>query len=264
MLVKLTATAARLAFFRPWATLALLLAALLAVSPADAEAAGASGKRPDFSGDWVLDAKRSDDPAAKMRELRAARGDEGRGGRGGGGRGPGAGMGGPGGRGPGGRGPGGRGPGGRGPGGGQPPGEAGPGSPPRLMMLPDQLKVDHQNGMITYRGPEFPSQIFYTDGRVATRDTPRGQFELEAAWGQGDRLEVTYRPTEPPVQPAEPAAGISTGGPVKEGDRAGRRAMPPPREVWELIADGQRLLITTEVGPLKHRVTIARVYNRAP
>lgn len=232
------------------ARLVSLMPLLLLMPGAGAEAPA----RPDFSGSWVLDAKRSDDPAAKLQELRAARGGERMGGpRGGGG--PGGGMGGPG----GGMGP-------RG-GGGKRPGEARPGAPdalPRLMTLPEELKVDHRDGAIAYQGPDFPRQVFYTDGRVATRDTPRGQFELEAAWGQGDRLEVTYRPAEPPVEPAEPAAGISTGGPAKESGRAGRRAMPPPREVWELVAEGQRLLITTEIGPLKHRVTIARVYDRAP
>ncbi len=38
--------------------------------------------------------------------------------------------------------------------------------------------------------------------------------------------------------------------------------MTPPREVWELVADGQRLLITTEIGPAEHRVSIVRLYDR--
>ncbi len=108
--------------------LALLIACPLPAAAEDAGAKPDATTRPNFSGSWRLDPKRSDDPAEKMREVRAAReregfGPGGPGGRGGG-RPGGGGMGGPG----GGMGGPGGGPGGGRPGG-QPPGAEGADGP---------------------------------------------------------------------------------------------------------------------------------------
>lgn len=268
----------------------LLIALLLTAPPAWAGEAPQAAALPDFSGHWKLDPSRSDDPAEKMRELRAARGGEGGpggrpgggggfgGGRGGGGfGGPGGGPGGGGFAGPGGGGPGGPGGGGRqGPGG--PEGATG-GGPPRLMLLPDELTIVHQGAEIDCAFADGNEQKVYTDGREGVRTSVQGELRLKAAWGVGGRLEIEHQmpPLPPPGQPgqpgqpgeaAPPAAGASPKAgtadkPAEKDDRQARRAMKPPHETWELVADGQRLLVTVEIGPADHRIKLVRLYQRS-
>lgn len=251
---------------------ALLLAVALSAAPAPAEEAKPAAT-PDFSGHWKLDRSRSDDPAEKMKEMRAARGGEsGPGGRPGGGfggpgGGPGGGFAGPGGGGPGGGGPGG-GPGGGGPGGRRGPGPEGPmGGPPPMLFLPDELEIVQQGAEITGQAPGGFSQKIYTDGREGERQTERGEMKLKAAWGQGGRLEIEHQmPAPPPPPPAAGQEGSTKPGEKPpappQGDKKARPERKPPHEIWEIVAEGERLLITTEIGPADHRTRIVRLYQR--
>lgn len=191
-----------------------------------------SAEHPDFSGDWVLNDKLSDDPREKMREL--LKSQRGRGGRGGRGRGGGFGAGGGGAGGRGGFGGGGQGgPGGRRGGRG---GEDGPPGGP-MQAPPKEIQISHDEPLIILRhgvGPLAVEQLTRTNGTRFQRQTPRGEIEATASWDQAGRLEVHL--------------GKDDSGPT---------------ETWELVADGERLFITQEFGPDKDkRVQIRRVYDR--
>ncbi len=120
-------------------------------------------------------------------------------------------------------------------------------------------------------------QRLYTDGREGVRTSVHGEMRFKSAWGTGGRLEVDYQPPvlPPPVpagqpgQPGQPGAAdppkaAATDTKVPEPvEPPGRRAMKPPHETWELVADGQRLLVTVEIGPADHRIKLVRLYQRA-
>ncbi|MDA8018327.1 MAG: hypothetical protein MPN21_12845 [Thermoanaerobaculia bacterium] len=118
---------------------------------------------PDFSGDWVLNEKASDDVRGKMRELfRNQRGRS-------------------------------RGGGSRGVGGGRRSGRGGEGGPRRTMQAPpSEIQISHDEPLIVLRHGEGPSveQLTRTNGTRFTRQTPRGEIQATASWDEAGRLEV--------------------------------------------------------------------------
>ena len=243
-----------------------LLPALLvfALPPAAARATAANAAnpsspavvRPDFSGVWKLNVEASDDPREKMHEaMRSRRG--GFGGPGGGGGMPtggpggpvGGGMGGPAGGGGGGMGGGGR---GRHRGGGGAGGFGGPGVDDRQPSAENfhqigeevaEIAIVHRDPQLTIRYADGRQVVLWTDDRVPPPPDPESELPLAApldprARWKGDRLEVH----------GENARGAKV------------------TEVYELVADGQRLLVnvTTEGDERMPKLTLQRVYDVDP
>jgi hypothetical protein len=208
--------------------------------------------RPDFSGVWKLNVEASDDPREKMHEaMRSRRG--GFGGRGGGGTGmPTGGPGGPVGSGMGGPAGGGGGGMGRHRGGGGAGGPGGPGDDDRRPSAENfhqigeelaEIAIVHRDPQLTIRYADGRQEVLWTDDREPPPPDPDSALPLAApldprAKWKGDRLEVH----------GENALGAKV------------------TEVYELVADGQRLLVnvTTEGDERMPKLTLQRVYDVDP
>lgn len=198
----------------------------------------------DFTGSWELNEELSDDPREKMRQA-MGRSRGGRGGGGGGGRGSSGGPGGGGGRGGGGisgsggagGGGGGGGRGGRGGRGGTNGDSTGEGGFASQLERLRTLDVIHLEPELLTRDASGREASIFTDGQTFEHTTPRGHAEATAVWQRNGRLMIETKFDEDRLQ----------------------------TETWELVAAGQRLYVTTEMGGGERRpkVKIRRVYDLA-
>ncbi len=109
-----------------------------------------------------------------------------------------------------------------------------------LVAAPRVITITHAEPVLTLESalPDSPfEQTLYTDGRKFTRPGARGGvLEASARWQRGGRLAVEY------------------------ATASGRQV----RETWELVAEGARVLVATELtgkGMLPS-VRVQRVYDR--
>jgi len=112
----------------------------------------------------------------------------------------------------------------------------------RLEALAESVRVvaiEHRDPVLSFRSGLADSDwalTAYTDGREFERPSPSGEsVAATAGWERGGRLVVRYEPLE----------GLQA------------------RETWELVAEGSRILLTTEViGKSIEPVRYQRVYDR--